>query len=177
MTIAAAYLTSEGVVLGADSAAAISNPAGQVVQLLNHAQKVLEAGQKSRIGYCCWRAGSIGKISRRATAARLGDLPNFGAFTVQEAANALSALIVATRSAEQVSNFLGCFIGGWNLGTHDPQCFELVFEQGQNGPAGLLIASRPMPRRQDGARATDGSCACSCTTAANRSKLPMVTSS
>jgi hypothetical protein len=42
VTIAATYLTSEGVVLGADSTATISSPAG-VVQLLDHAQRFLKS--------------------------------------------------------------------------------------------------------------------------------------
>jgi hypothetical protein len=60
MTIAAAYLTSEGLVLGADSTTTYSDPAGNVVQLLNHAQKIFEVGENSRFGFCTWGSASVG---------------------------------------------------------------------------------------------------------------------
>ncbi len=51
MTIAAAYLVSEGLVLGADSSTTVLAPSphggGQVLQLLNHSQKVFEVGENS----------------------------------------------------------------------------------------------------------------------------------
>lgn len=132
MTIAAAYLTSEGVVLGADSTATLSNPAGGVVQLLHHAQKVFEVGENSRIGFCGWGAASVGPISLRTLSARLGEQPGFGNFTIQQATQAFMGLVMAARTAGQVTDLAGYFVGGWNLGTHDPQCFQLLFQPGQN---------------------------------------------
>lgn len=132
MTIAPAYLTSEGVVLGADSTATISDQSGNVVQLLHHAQKVFQVGEKSRIGFCCWGSGSIGQTSHRTLAARLSEHAGFGNFTVEQAAHALLGLVMAARGAGQVSDVTGYFIGGWNLGTHEPQCYQLLFQPGQN---------------------------------------------
>jgi len=54
MTIAAAYLTSEGVVLGTDSTTTVSGGGGAVNQLLNYAQKLFEVGENSRFAICTW---------------------------------------------------------------------------------------------------------------------------
>jgi len=72
MTIAAAYLTSEGVVLGADSTTTVGTGGGvAVAQLLNYAQKIFEVGERSRLGVCTWGAGRIGEVSHRTLIARL----------------------------------------------------------------------------------------------------------
>lgn len=133
MTIAAAYLTSEGVVFGVDSATTVSpvNAPGQVLQLLNHAQKLFQVGNNSRFAFCSWGAGNIGRISHRTISARLSELPGFATFTVQQAMEGLVQVVMAARGAEQVDGLLGYFIGGWNLGTHDPQCFQVIFSPGQ----------------------------------------------
>ncbi len=65
MTIAAAYLTSEGVVFGTDSTTTIIVPPQSVNQLFNYAQKTFEVGEHSRLAICTWGAGSINRISHR----------------------------------------------------------------------------------------------------------------
>lgn len=53
MSIASAYLVSDGIVLGADSSTtvSVSTPQGSgIIQLLTHSQKVFEVGSNSRIG-------------------------------------------------------------------------------------------------------------------------------
>jgi hypothetical protein len=135
MTIAAAYLTSEGVVLGADSTTTVTNPAGgqvQVVQLLNHAQKVFQVGERSRIGFCTWGTGKFGTVSHRTLAAQLSEQQGFATFTVAQAAQALMGMVLAARAAANVNDVTGYFLGGWDLVTHQPQCFRLVFQPGQN---------------------------------------------
>jgi hypothetical protein len=117
VTIAATYLTSEGVVFGADSTATISNPIG-VVQLLDHAQKVFEIGQESRIGLCCWGAAGYGQVSHRTLAARLSERPGFSTFTVEQAAHSFVPLVMAARGAAQATDLAGYFVGGWDLETH-----------------------------------------------------------
>ena len=91
MTIAAAYLTSEGVVLGADSTTTISAPtsgteAGPVVQILNHAQKIFEVGApgQGNFGVCTWGAGRLETMSHRTLFARLSDQLDKGT-TVEQA--------------------------------------------------------------------------------------------
>jgi hypothetical protein len=131
MTIAAAYLTSEGVVLGADSTTTVTNPAGgqvQVVQLLNHAQKVFQVGERSRIGFCTWGTGKFGTVSHRTLAAQLSEQQGFATFTVAQAAQALMGMVLAARAAANVNDVTGYFLGGWDLVTHQPQCFRLVFQ-------------------------------------------------
>jgi hypothetical protein len=60
MTIAACYLSSEGVVFGADSTATFSN------RYYDHAQKIFEVGSRgSTLGIVIWGLGSLGELSHR----------------------------------------------------------------------------------------------------------------
>lgn len=62
MTIAACYVSPEGVVLGADSTAAFSDH-----HFYNHAQKIFEVGQtKSTLGIVIWGLGSLPMLSHRS---------------------------------------------------------------------------------------------------------------
>lgn len=126
MTIAAAYLVSDGVVLGADSSTTVQVSTSQgtgVVQLLTHSQKVFEVGQNSRLGLCTWGAGSIGENSHRSIAAILADKLN-SEFTIQDAAKELVS-IVEPLVKEAAIDFVGYYLGGWNPGSHKPACFRI----------------------------------------------------
>ena len=134
MTIAAAYLTSEGVVLGGDSTTTISFPAqggtpGVVVaQLLNHAQKVFEVGEKSRLGLCTYGSGSIKGVSHRTIAARLGDKIDQNVTTIENAALLLEQLVVDAYNQQGDSGLVGYYLGGWDPVSHVPECIHLVFD-------------------------------------------------
>jgi hypothetical protein len=77
MTIAACYLSSEGIVLGADSTSTmwVSNPDGLTGGLhhLNYAQKIFEVGKKSTLGVTMWGMGCVGGLSHRTLIAQFAD--------------------------------------------------------------------------------------------------------
>lgn len=131
MTIAAAYLVSDGVVLGADSSTTVqlSRPQGGsgVVQLLTHSQKVFEVGSNSRLGICTWGAGNIGKWSHRTIIARLSDQINDK--TTVEEAGALLVSILQPLVKEHGIDFIGYYLGGWNPESHEPACIRIEIDQ------------------------------------------------
>lgn len=134
MTIAAAYLVSEGVVLGTDSTSTISvkdpkGGPGGVLQLLNHAQKVFEVGENSRLGICTWGAASVGGISHRTIVARLDEeVKKNDNMTVEETAKALVRIVEKPVKDTEVE-FVGYYLGGWNPKSHDPACFKIEFSR------------------------------------------------
>ncbi len=138
MTIAAAYLTSEGVVLGADSTTSVTGgPPGTppgVLQLLEHAQKVFEVGEDSRLGVCTWGAGSIGNVSHRTLIARLADGIEEDT-TVEDAAQRLADMAVPL--AKDHDGFVGYYLGGWNPGSHDPACYRIEIGEKTRDPIPL----------------------------------------
>ena len=71
MTIAACYLSTEGVVLGADSTATYCRTDGD--RHFNHAQKLFEIGRNSTLGFVTWGMGSLGPTSYRTMLAELSD--------------------------------------------------------------------------------------------------------
>lgn len=78
MTIAACYLSTEGVVLGADSTATmfVPGPGGQIGSShhFNFAQKLFEFGERgSTIGIVLWGLGSLGDKSWRTLIAEIAD--------------------------------------------------------------------------------------------------------
>jgi hypothetical protein len=76
MTIAACYLSMEGVVLGADSTTTINvkNPTGELESHhFDFAQKIFEVGRDSQIGVAVWGMGSFADTSYRTMIAELGD--------------------------------------------------------------------------------------------------------
>jgi hypothetical protein len=78
MTIAACYLSSEGVVLGADSTSTmfVGNPGpnpGGSEHHYNYAQKIFEIGENSALGIVMWGLGSLGETSHRTLIARFAD--------------------------------------------------------------------------------------------------------
>ncbi|MDI6753356.1 MAG: hypothetical protein QME78_03060 [Thermodesulfobacteriota bacterium] len=131
MTIAAAYLVSEGVVFGADSSTTISvrtpDGVGDVLQVLSHAQKVFEVGENSRLGVCTWGAGGVGDTSHRTIIARLADEVQ-GDFSVKDAAEALGSMVEPLVKRAGV-DFVGYYLGGWNPKTHEPACFRIEVQQ------------------------------------------------
>lgn len=71
MTIAACYVSPEGVVLGADSASTYTFPSGH--HHFNYGQKLFEIGIDSTLGIVTWGLGGLALGSYRTLAARLGD--------------------------------------------------------------------------------------------------------
>lgn len=138
MTIAAAYLTSEGVVLGADSATTVAatvqgGARPGVVQLLNHAQKVFEVGEpgQSRIAICTYGFGLLGSTSHRTIAARLADRVDNKKTTIEEAAQMLTEVVGPLTEHLPEGQSVGYFVGGHNPGTHDPACSQVLFQAGE----------------------------------------------
>jgi len=77
MTIAACYLSSEGVVLGADSTTTMfvqgpGNTPG-CDHYYNFAQKVFEFGEHSTAGITMWGLGTLGDVSYRTLIAETAD--------------------------------------------------------------------------------------------------------
>ena len=132
MTIAAAYLVSDGVVLGADSSTTVqvATPQGAgVVQLLDHSQKIFEIGENSRLGMCTWGAGSLGPISHRTIVARLADNINDES-TVKDAADQLVKLVEPAATQANIE-FVGYYLGGWNPETYEPTCCHIGVKKGK----------------------------------------------
>lgn len=71
MTIAACYLSPEGVVLGADSTTTYG--LGTRLQHFNHAQKLFEVGESGTIAVVTWGLGGLNFGSHRTLIARLSD--------------------------------------------------------------------------------------------------------
>lgn len=72
MTIAACYVSPEGVVFGADSTASlITSPGG--FHYFNHNQKLFELGEASTLAALTWGLGSLGTTSYRTLLAELSD--------------------------------------------------------------------------------------------------------
>ena len=71
MTIAACYVSPEGVVLGADSTSTYGNPNGP--HYYNHAQKLFQIGENSTLGMVTWGLGGLATRSHRMLMALLAD--------------------------------------------------------------------------------------------------------
>lgn len=132
MTIAVAYLTSDGLVLGADSTTAVSIPDPQggahVGQLLNHAQKVFEIGSagEGMLGLATWGMASFPEMSIRTLVARISDdLPK----SVTAAADLLVKKVTACfpDSDGRPPREVGFFVGGVNLPEREPACAQILF--------------------------------------------------
>lgn len=72
MTIAACYLTPEGLVLGADSTTTMQQP-GENDHHCNFGQKIFEIGENSTLGITMWGLGGLGSLSYRTMIANLSD--------------------------------------------------------------------------------------------------------
>ncbi len=71
MTIAAAYVTAEAVVLGADSTTTYANTGGN--QYYNHSQKIFEIGENSTLAAVTWGLGGLNVSSYRTLIALFSD--------------------------------------------------------------------------------------------------------
>lgn len=71
MTIAAVYVSPEGVVLGADSTSSFFNSTH--IHYFNFAQKVFEIGEKAQLALLTWGMGGLDDVSYRTTLALLAD--------------------------------------------------------------------------------------------------------
>ena len=74
MTIAACYVSPEGVVLGADSTTTYS--LGGAPHYYNHSQKLFEVGEDSTLGVVTWGLGGLQISSHRTQVALLADQIN-----------------------------------------------------------------------------------------------------
>jgi hypothetical protein len=139
MTIAAAYVTSDGVVLGSDSTTTVlmepesGSSAPQVGQILNHAQKIFAVGPKadSRFAICTWGLASLGATSHRTVAALVADKKPKN---VEEATQALidtvrpKYLEIVQKVPSATGIPLGYFVAGADSSTHEPGCKVVTFE-------------------------------------------------
>jgi hypothetical protein len=97
MTIAACYVSGEGVVLGADSATTVrvagrGPGAEQSDHHFQNTQKVFEIGEKSTLGIVTWGMGNLGDISHRTLIALFADsLRQSSASTMNEVAEQWNA--------------------------------------------------------------------------------------
>jgi hypothetical protein len=86
MTIAACYVSSEGVVLGVDSTSTMRIPGNQD-RHYNYEQKLFELGEKSTLAIAMWGVGGLESLSYRTMIACLADdLVNTPAGSVEEIA-------------------------------------------------------------------------------------------
>lgn len=129
MTIAAAYLTSEGIVFGADSTTTvISQKNHGVVQLLNYAQKIFEVGENSRLALCTWGAGSIGSVSHRTLVAKLANELDLSKVKVRDAAEAFIRIVSKEYGDGKSTGYVGYVLGGWDPDTHIPECYQFGYD-------------------------------------------------
>lgn len=87
MTIAACYVSSEGVVLGVDSTSTMRVP-GRQDRHYNYEQKLFELGEKSTLAIAMWGVGGLEALSYRTMIAKLADdLVDDPAESVEQVAN------------------------------------------------------------------------------------------
>lgn len=135
MTIAAAYLTSEGVVLGADSTTTVAAGPFGVAQLLDHAQKVYEIGDHTSFALCTWGAGQVGRHSHRTIAALIGDQLT-PASTTKDVVDILLRTVSPEIHTLPPGSILGYFVAGADPSTRQPRCFCVVFNEAAPQPQG-----------------------------------------
>ena len=77
MTIAACYLSADGVVFGADSTSTMFVPApggaGGSHHHYNYAQKIFQIGEHGSLGIGMWGLGNLHQVSYRTRAGALQD--------------------------------------------------------------------------------------------------------
>lgn len=105
MTIAACYLSAEGVVFGADSTTTMRVPesggVGGREHHYNFAQKIFQIGENSTLGITMWGLGGLPTISYRTLIAQFADsLLSRSAESVAETAKQWSQFFWAAYSAE-----------------------------------------------------------------------------
>jgi hypothetical protein len=108
LTIAACYVTSEGVVFGADSTAS-AYFADSGFHYLNHNQKIFEVGEQSTLAIATWGLGSIGDLSQRSQIAILADdLAKNNPKSLLDAANRFAAQIDKIYKAAYAAEIAKC---------------------------------------------------------------------
>lgn len=91
MTIAACYVSPEGVVLGADSTASV-NSTTDGFHYFNHTQKIFEIGESGTLGALTWGMGTLGELSYRTLFADFaGELETSPAKDIEEVGSRWSA--------------------------------------------------------------------------------------
>jgi len=106
MTIAACYVSAEGVVFGADSTSTmyISGPGrapSGAEHHYNYSQKIFEIGQDSSLAINMWGLGSLGRTSYRTLVAQFADsVAGQGARTMAAMADAWSRFFWSAYSSE-----------------------------------------------------------------------------
>jgi hypothetical protein len=112
MTIAACYLSPEGLVFGADSTSSVlmqSGPGTVAFHFYNHNQKVFQIGENSTLGVVTWGLGGLGNLSHRTLLARLADdLQANPPTTMADVANRWTALFWSAYTS-QPQNELAIF--------------------------------------------------------------------
>jgi hypothetical protein len=96
MTLVACYVSSEGVVLGADSTTSYSPLVGAPIQHLNFAQKIFEVGPigQGTLGLATWGTATVGQISHRIIVSQYSDSLQIAAVnSVDEAAARFSSFV------------------------------------------------------------------------------------
>lgn len=74
MTIAACYVSTEGVILSADSTSTVAIGTSNVIRHYDHAQKLFEIGERgSTLGIVTWNLGELPGLSYRHLVAWLSD--------------------------------------------------------------------------------------------------------
>lgn len=92
MTIAACYVSPEGVVLGTDSTTTFPSVSGN--HCFNYTQKLFKVGTGSTLGLATWGIGSLGEVSYRSLVAQLADdIANTHVASVGEVASRWTALV------------------------------------------------------------------------------------
>jgi hypothetical protein len=106
VTIAACYLSTEGVVLGADSTTTV--PGGtNGPHYFNHNQKLYEVGADSTLGIVTWGLGTLFTTSHRTIIAQFADgLRSNPAATVAEAADRWGQIFWTAYTASGISTAL-----------------------------------------------------------------------
>jgi hypothetical protein len=130
VTIAAAFLTGEGIVLGADSTTTVVAAGQGVAQLFNNAQKVFEVGipGAARFALATWGNGVLGNLTHRQSAATLAG--KIGADTTLDGAVAF-LVEIAEQAGALASPLVGYFLGGTDPGSCVPRCFKIIFADGK----------------------------------------------
>jgi len=164
MTIAACYVTPEGVVLGADSTASAMLAGG--FHYFNYNQKVFEVGEPEQgtLGLVTWGLGSLGPKSYRTLLAKLSDsLLKTAPVSVQDAAQRWIDIVWADYSPvtayckqldaksprtpqedeelEQLKRglFVGFCMGGYTLPNRTPEAFSISFDPLLGKPVPVTI--------------------------------------
>lgn len=129
MTIAGMYVTSDGVVLGADSTATVMHADGSY-RYLNHAQKVFEIGADSCFGLAFVGSFGVGSRSQRSVAALLGErLKNLASPTVEALSKELASIVEKEHAAHPAA-----FPDNWHAG------YLIGGIEKDRRPAGLSIS-------------------------------------